>query len=524
MKICRHLRVNWLWVPATAVAGSLCLPLAYLLVRTMEAGPEVGPLVFRLQTGSLILSTLMLVVAVAAASTVIALPLAWLTTCTDLPFRPLWTVLAILPLAIPSYVGAYTYVAALGPRGMLQQVLEGPLGITRLPDIYGFLGAFLVLTLLVYPYLLINLKVALLSVDPALEEVSRSLGHDRRATFWRVTLPQLYPAIVSGALLVALYTLSDFGAVSMLRYDTFTRAIYIQYKAAFNRGYAAALSLILVLISITFLYFETRMRTRARYYRTDSGSRRYPCPVTLGAWRWPALLSCGILVFISLGIPVLTITYWLVRGIAAGESLRFVGAPVWNSFYVSATAAVVISLAALPAVLLSVRSPHKLSQAMERLTYLGYALPGVTIALALVFFGANYATPLYQTFTMLMYGYLVHFLPQAGGAIRVALLRVNPRIEEAARSLGRNSLEVLITITWPLIRSGVLGGAAMVFLSVIKELPITLLLGPTGFQTLATVIWGAVEEGFYARAAVPALLLMLVSSISVVGVMNRMHR
>ncbi|GAW91000.1 ABC transporter permease [Calderihabitans maritimus] len=524
MKVYGHRHFNLLWFPAILVAGSLCLPLAYLLIRTLEAGPGVWEQIVRPQTWKLILNTTVLVVSVTVAAVAVALPLAWLTTRTDLPFQRLWTVLATLPLVIPSYVGAYTFVGALGPKGMVQQMLEGPLGIQRLPDIYGFPGAFLVLTLLTYPYLFLNVREALQNIDPALEEVSQTLEHDRWSTFWRITFPQLRPALAAGGLLVALYTLSDFGAVSMLQYNTFTRAIYTQYQAAFNRSYAAALGLILVLLSIIILYAEMRVRSRAKYYRTDSGARRYPPRVALGAWRWPALLFCGGIVFFSLVIPVLTIAYWLVRGVAAGESLRLLLKPVWNSFYISAVAAVVTAVAALPVMLLSVRKPGKLSHALERLTYIGYGQPGVAIALALVFFGIKYARPLYQTMTLLVFAYMVQFLPQAGGAIRASLLRINPRIEEAARSLGRSSMEVMATITWPLMRSGFFGGMIIVFLSVMKELPITMILGPTGFQTLATVVWGAMEEGFYARAALPSLLLVLVSLLSVTGLLKRIDR
>ena len=216
-------------IPAVLVALVLLLPPAYLLVRTFDAGSEVWSLLFRLRVLAILLRTLSLVVCVTLASIILAVPLAWIIVRTNLPFRRLWGVVTLLPLVIPSYVGGLVVVAALGPRGMLQGLLETPFGIERLPDISGFPGAFLVLTLFSYPYVLITVQAALWRIDPALEETSRGLGYNGWATFGRVTLPLLRPAIAAGGLLVALYTLRDFGAVSLLRYETFTWAIFTQY-------------------------------------------------------------------------------------------------------------------------------------------------------------------------------------------------------------------------------------------------------------------------------------------------------
>jgi iron(III) transport system permease protein len=152
---------------------------------------------------------------------------------------------------------------------------------------------------------------------------------------------------------------------------------------------------------------------------------------------------------------------------------------------------------------------------LERSAYVGYALPGIVIALSLVFFGANYAPFLYQTLAMLVFAYVVRFLPQAIGSARASLLQISPRLEEAARSLGRTPSQTLASVTVPLLKPGLLTGLALVFLTGMKELPATLLLGPTGFQTLATRIWSATEQVFFARAAAPALLLVLVSAVSI---------
>ena len=511
-----------IWIPAALVGGGMVLPLAYLILRTLGVGTEVWDLLFRSRTLDILIRSALLVVAVTGASVAIAVPLAWLTVRTDLPLRGVWSVITVLPLVIPSYVGGFLVVVALGPRGMLQGWLA-PLGVERLPEIFGFPGAMLTLTLLSYPYVLLPVRAALWRLDPTLEETSRILGKDPWATFFRVTLPLLRPAIAAGALLVALYTLSDFGAVSLLHYETFTWAIYIQY-GYFARDLAAAFSLVLVALALGILILEARTRGRSQYYRSTTGVARPPALVRLGRWRWPALALCTIVVLLSLVMPISILGYWVVRGISAGEPLLLLWSHARNSLYVSGLAAGVGVVAALPIAILTVRYPGRISGLLERFSYIGFALPGIVVALALVFFGVRYATPLYQTLGLLIFAYVVLFLPTAVGAARTSLLQVSPMVEEAARGLGRTPLQVFASITFPLVRPGILAGAALVFLLTMKELPATLILSPIGFRTLATSIWGATEDGFFAQAAAPALLLILAASVPMVFLVMRGKR
>jgi iron(III) transport system permease protein len=492
------------------------LPLVYLVVRAISAGESAWSLLLRDRTLQVFIRTILLAGTTTLISVLVAIPLAWLTVRTDLPLRRFWSVITALPLVIPTYIGGFTIAAALGPRGMLQQLLTGPLGIQRLPEIYGFPGALLALTLFSYPYVLLSVRAGLRGIDPALEEASRSLGHGAWSTFWHVTLPQLRPSIAAGGLLVALYALSDFGAVSLMQFDSFTRAIYVQYQATINRGFAAVLSLALIVLTLVVLSAETWTRGRARYYRVSGGVARPKSLVHLGYWRWLALAFCTLVMLMALVLPIGVILFWLISGLIQGEPLRLVWDAAWNSVFASSVAAIIAVIAAIPIAVLAVRYPDRLSRLLERSTYIGHALPGIIVALALVFFSIHFAHPIYQTFVLLIFGYVVLFLPQAVGAIRASLLQVSPHLEEAARSLGRTLPQVLVTVTLPMIRPGILAGAALVFLTTMKELPATLLLSPIGFQTLATRIWSASAEAFWARAAAPALLLVLASSVSMV--------
>ena len=379
--------------PALVVGAALLLPPVYLVVRALGGGGELWELLFRERVAEILGRTLLLVVTVTAASIVIALPLAWLTVRTDLPFRRLWAVLTPLPLVVPSYVAGFIVVVALGPKGMLQQALAGPFGIERLPDIHGFAGALLTLTFLSYPYVLITLRAGLFRIDPALEESARGLGLGPWGVFFRIICPLLRPAISAGGLLVGLYTLSDFGAVSLLQYETFTWAIFVQYDSALDRTLGAGLSLVLVIVALGWVGLELATRGRSRYYSISGAPSRPPGLVRLGRWRWPSLLFCaGVLAF-GLALPMSILGYWVVRGFLAGESLTLVWEALRNSVYISALAAVAATGAAVPVAALSVRFPSLISAGLERLGYVGFALPGIAVALALVFFATNYALP-----------------------------------------------------------------------------------------------------------------------------------
>jgi iron(III) transport system permease protein len=354
-----------------------------------------------------------------------------------------------------------------------------------------------------------------------MEEAARSLGSNPWSAFARVSLPQLRPAIAAGLLLVCLYTLSDFGAVSIFRFDSLTRMIYIQYKSAFDRSEAATLALLLVGIALIVVLLESATRGRAKYHAPSV--RRRPNIVPLGAWRWPAIAFCVGVAALSLVLPASVLIYWCVRGLESGQSFSFMWGAAWHSVEASSIGALAAVACALPVAVVSVRYPGTFSRVVEKLTYPGFALPGISIALALVFFAANYAPWIYQTLSLLVIAYVIRFLPQALGGCRTSLLQTNPSTEQAARSLGRGPAYVFSRVTLPQMSPGMTVGALLVFLTVMKELPATLLLSPIGFDTLATQIWASTNEAMFARAAVPALALVALSAIPAILVMRGDH-
>jgi iron(III) transport system permease protein len=505
-------------LPSIAVALATLLPLVYLVVRAAGAGADFWPYLLRPRSLEAIWTTLFLAFCVTTLTLVLALPVAWLTLRTDLPGRRLWFILCMLPLVIPTYVGSFALISVFATGGLLSDWL----GLT-FPSVYGFGGALIVLTLFTFPYMLLALRAGFRTLDASLEEAARSLGYSQVRTFFAVTLPHLRPAIAAGALLVSLYVVSDFGAVAMLRVDTLTRSIFVQYQSSFNRSIAAALALVLVGLSIGIMIVDRFVRGRVRLSRTGAGAARAPAFRPLGRWAFPAQLYLGLLVAVSLAAPLGVVGIWLWRGTSAGlyEGGMLEWSPIWSALRVSLVSALVSSLLALPVAVLAVRFPSRTAALLERLSYLGHALPGLVVALALVFFGARYVPWLYQTEAMLIFAYVVLFLSLALGNIRTSLLSVNPHLEEAARSLGRSPAQVLWQVTLPLVRSGFVTGAALVFLATMKELPATLLLGPTGFNTLATRIWSWTVEAFFAQAAPYCLVLIAVSAASLALLLSR---
>jgi iron(III) transport system permease protein len=497
-------------VGAAAVAAAVVVPLVWLVRTAVGVDPRVA-----LSAGRVVdvaVNSGLLVGVVTAASVAVGVPLAYLTVRTDLPGRRLWTVAASLPLVIPSYIGAFAFVSALGPRGALRRALA-PFGVERLPEIYGLPGAALVLTLYTYPYVFLTARAALASMDTTLVDAARTLEHGRAAAFRRVTWPRIRPAVAAGALLVALYTLSDFGTPAIMRFDVFTRVIYVEL-GSFGRDAAALYSLQLVAATLFILAVESRVRDETDA-RSTTGTGR-DSQVRLGRWRWPATLLPASVAGLALLVPLGILLSWLAAEPSdVGRALAFRPSFAVNSVGVSAAAALVATVAALPVAYLAAhRSDSRLATLFERATYVGYGVPGVALGLALVFFGAQYATPIYQTTALLVFAYVVRFLPQAVGTQRASFLGVDASLVDAARTLGRTPRETFRQVTLPLVAPGVLAGAALVFLTTMKELPATLLLRPPGFDTLVTRIWTAYESGHFGFAAVPALILLAVSGLS----------
>lgn len=499
---------TWWWVLAGVVMLPAAAPLgvlAYGLVSGVVTAVPLGRLL------ALAANTGALGAAVTLTSLIIGGASAWLVSRTNLPGKKLATVLIITPFAIPSFVGALALLGATGADGILSTASVWMGGdIIRYPS--GFWAAWLVLTLISVPLVHLAIAPAVRSLNPTLEEAARGLGAGRLKVFLTVTLPQLRPSLTAGALLVGLYTLSDFGAVSLLRFDTFTRAIYLEYAGRVDRRPALGLAAVLAAAAVLLVWLERSTRSRGVWF-TAKPRRRSPS-VRLGMkgkiLGWGFL---GTLVTLSLLVPVTVLVAWVMRGMISGVLVDQPWAELGRSLWVALLTALAAAAAVTPVAMVTTRYRNRWAGLLESGAWALYGVPHIAVGMAMIVFSLWLARPLYQTLFLLVGVYVVMFLPQILGPGRDALGRVSPSMEEASRSLGRSPLRTFMGVTLPLMAPGLLSGAALVFLTTLRELPATLLLRPAGFETLAIRVWSATGEGFYTQGALAGLLLLLVAAL-----------
>ncbi|MCL4273356.1 MAG: iron ABC transporter permease [Anaerolineales bacterium] len=515
---------------AGLVALFVAIPLGYIFFRAVTGGEEVWLRLLQTRIWKLLGNTLLLAVTVTGGATLVGVTMSFLTERTDLPGRNIFRWMLAMPLAIPAYIGGIVHLTLLRPRGgLIPQLLASWFGQpVPTPSPLGFGGAAFILTLFMFPYVYLLSGAAFRSLNASLEEASRTFGRSNWQTLWEVTLPALRPGITAGALLVALDVLAEYGTVALLRYETFSSAIFVQLAGRYDRSAAAVLSGVLIVLAVIILWGEIRLQGQARFTQLDSQWRPAPT-LPLKKWKVPAFLLVSLVVFSSLLVPIIVLAVWSVQALLDPAALASImrsgsqtfGNYVWNSLWASGLAAVLAVLLSLPVALLSVRYPNKLTQAISRFCQIGYAIPGVVIALSLVLLVNRYLPFLYATPLIVVMAYVLRHMPQAVRASESALNQLSPSMEEASRTLGRTSIQTIFQVILPLIVPGLLAGAGLVFLTSLKELPATLLLRPAGFDTLAVRVWIWASEGFYIQAAPAALLLVVASAAPLYFLLRR---
>lgn len=467
------------------------LPLAYVLLRTFQIG--VGSLVdltARPRTLELILNSLTLTFAVCLTAVAVGTIQAWATSRSDLKLKRVFQIVAVLPLAIPSYVLAYAWLA-------FNQNFD------------GFFGSWLVLSISTSPFVFLAVTAALARHNSASEEVARTLGKSQLQVARSITWPAIKPAVLGSGLLVALYTLSDFGAVSLMRFDTFTRAIYNAYRASFDRDAAAAIALILILVTVILVIAQGRI-TQVQAVK-ESDQFRYS-KTKLNYWQF---LVSGVLTLwfvISIVIPVSSIIYWNLVGQSTAVTAEVLRALI-NTLSYGLLGGLSVSAIGIAIAILVVRYRSQFGMRVEQTILFTHALPGVVIALAFVFLVNQTLPALYQTSILVIVAYVALFLPNAVAVLKVPISQVPIGIEEVSRTLGSSQMQTIRRVIIPAAGPGILSAIAFVALTVIKELPATLILRPTGIETLATRLWSATSINAFSAAAPYALLLIVVAGI-----------
>ncbi len=457
-------------------------------------------LLLRPITAHLLRNTIGLALASTALCAVVGTGTAWLVERTDLPGRRIWAVLAPLPLAIPAFIASYAWLSA-------STVFEGAA------------GALLIVVVSYYPLVYLPVAAAMRNVDPALEESARTMGCSPWRCFWRVTLPEIKPALLGGMLLVILHVLTEFGAFALLRFRTFTTAIYAEYTAGFAADEGALLACVLLVLCLLCLAVESLLRGQHDYARIGRGAQRPAARYHLVRARYPSLFAMSGLAVVTLGVPLGLIAWWLTRHdvaavATAGVSPGLLLGATAHSLGYGLAACVITTVVALPIGYLSVRYRHRLVRVMESASFLPRGMPGIVLALALVTLSLTLARPLYQSAMLLIAGYAIMFIPLALVSLRPTLAQVQPELERSARALGQRPLAVLRRVVLPLAAPGIGAAMALVFLAVVTELTSTLLLIPTGVHTLATQVWASSSTFAFAAAAPYAAILVGISMLA----------
>ncbi|MGB3733873.1 MAG: iron ABC transporter permease [Ilumatobacter sp.] len=501
-------RPSLLGVVGLVIGVLFAIPAGFVVVRAIRLEAPIGDTWSEID-GPL-WRTIQLAFLVSASAAVLGTLLAWVTVRTDLPFRRVWRVVLVLPLVLPSFVGAGAFIAGIAPGGIIHEVLTS-VGVTPPRRFRGLGASWFVLTAFTYPYVLLPVSARLSALRSSHEEGARMLGFGPRQAFMRVTLPEIRPSIVAGALLVFLYTLSEFGAVQLLGYDTLTRVIFATRTANRAVSFSAALALLVLAIAVVTL----ERRLRGRFTPDAKAAAVAHRPTELGWRKVPGTLTCAAALGVGLIIPISSLATWAQRGIRNGTvDYGDLVSPAVNTAFVSVIAAVITVAVVLPIAIETTRRPNFTSSIAAGAVLGGFAIPGLVIALALAVIALNAPGVgwLYQSLALLIIGYIIHFGSQALASTEQAVRSVPERVREQARLLEPSALRRAARVDLPLMRPGLLSGAGLVMLATLKELPATLLLSPIGFSSLATEIWGGFGEGFYAETGVASLLLIAVSA------------
>lgn len=493
-----------------ASAALILLPLGYVTSQALSADPAVWSRLWTTRIPELLSNTIWLAASVACLTLVLGVSTAWLVTRVEFPGRQLWEGALVLPLAMPTYVLAYIYSYLLGFGGPVEQawqMVAGPQA--RIFSPHSYLGATLVMTLDTFPFVYLLSRSALLNMNVSFEEVSRASGISRTKTLWLVTLPLMRPSIAAGLALVILYVVSDFGAVSLLRYQTLTYAVFQQMTGRSDNTAASILSILLVGLALLFLITERWFRHRSRFYQT-TGRYRRPERHRYG-WLGTSLVT-GYLAFVvsaAFALPAYLLVVWSLSPEAqATIDSRFIGF-LWNSGFLAACAATGGVLIGLPLAYMANRRPNWLNLGCLQAAYAGYVLPGPVAALAVLVLCLNVTPFLYGSVLVLIVAYMIHFLPAGLQSLEPALQQITPNLEEVSRTLGLGVRQTWQRVTLPLMRTGFVVAWVLMFLQTMKELPATLLLRPVGFDTLAIRVWMEASEEYYRLAAPSALLIVL---------------
>lgn len=525
---------GWQWV-VIASALLVLAPLSVLAFAWREPAWEIWRHLGDTLLSQLVINTFKLVVGVSCGTLLLGVSLAWLTGACDFPGRKLFSWMLLLPLAMPTYVLAFVFLGIFDFAGPVQTLLRSWFGRgVWFPDIRSAAGVVLVMSLALYPYVYLLARNAFATQGKRALEAAASLGCGPILGFYRVVLPMARPWIAGGVTLVLMEALADFGAVSIFNFDTFTTAIYKAWFGFFSLPAAAQLSTLLVVLVFGLIVLEQKLRKRMRFAQSRVAPQAERIRLE-GAKKWLASVFCFGVLLIAFLLPALQLLIWSLEVFSDEFDSRYLSL-LGRSLTLGLSSALLVATVALLLAYAGRRHSDRLTHGLIRVATLGYALPGTVLAVGIFIplaaidnffidsarnlFGLELPQLLQGTILIMLFAYLIRFMAAGFKSIDSSMHRLNSNIDEASRLMGLRGIKLLSKVHLPMLRGGIFTALTLVFVDVMKEMPITLMTRPFGWDTLAVKIFELTSEGEWERAALPALTLLLSGLIPIVLLMR----
>lgn len=494
--------IHWsLWHSITAAIALFAILPILTLSQYASLSIPLGDIIYPLT------QSLRLCIQVCILSTGLGISLAWLITHYDLPYKRLFNTLLMLPLAVPSYIYAFIFLGMISYSSPISSFFRHYFDL-QIPSIQHLNGLSIIMSLSLYPYIYTFAKNAFQAQGPTPLEIAQSLGYSKFQAFRFLLLPMARPWISQGFILVALDTLADFGAVSIFNINTLTTRIYITWFNHFSFDDAVGLSFILISLSIflRIVYFMLSKR-QIKQLPTTGKSMSYP----LNIWqKITALFFLGTITSIAVIAPTIQLIIWSISTFTPKTLIHLLPNVSSSIIIALLSTLIIIIIAILLAVSERFTKKHPLQQMLANIALSGYAIPGTILGVAAV-----------ATFNhtwgigILIIGLSLRFLPICTQIIATSLARIPNDIDNSAASLGASETDIITRIHLPLLKRSMISGALLTSIDILKELPISLICRPYGWNTLSIAIFSFTEEGLWEHAALPALLLCIISAIPV---------
>lgn len=523
-----------------AIVALTFLPVIVVASSLLEPSFEVWAHLWDTILPEMLLNTLSLLVGVSVGTFVIGTGLAWLVTAYEFPGKKAFKWLLVLPMAIPAYVMGFLYMSMFDFAGPFQTFFRDTLGMqVAFPQIRSGFGAIVVMTLVLYPYVYLLAKAGFEQQSGSAFEAAKVLGASKLRIFFKVALPLARPSIAAGVALAAMESLADFATVRYFNFPTVADGILRVWHGLMDLGAASEMAGMLAFFSLLILLSEHKLRSRKTYHQAKGKNQGIPTVFLSGRKGLIATFICGSVFFAAFGLPLLQLIYWAALEISeiTPHALSVYGQLGLRSLSLAAIAAFFTVFVALFTVSVSRLGTGKFSQYLARASTIGYSIPGAVIGVGILIplsaldhyinniavglWGIDLGLVFTGSLIGLIYAYVVRFMAIAYGSVDSSMEKIPPNTVLAARVLGANAYRIIFNINLPLILPGIIAGSILVFVDVMKELPITLVLRPMSYDTLSIWVWQMAAESLWTGAALPALAIVLVGIVPVWMLMKK---